>query len=360
MEIVYLNKTDASEINVMVLDDEKPIQRTLGRLLKFNGYPYSLASDTNEARSILKMQDIALILCDVNLPGESGMEFIKHVSNEYPETAIIMVTGSDDTELAEAALDMGAYGYVIKPFRSNELMINIYNALRRRTLEINTHANIVNMEKMISERTSELQTAMEKLEKTLNGVIHAISMIVETRSPDSAGHQQRVSDLATDICKEMGLPHDRTEGIRMAALIHDLGKIAVPVDILNKPGSLTETEFDLMKIHPQAAFDILKGIDFPWPLSKIVLQHHEKLDGSGYPHKLRGTMEIILEARILAVADVFEAMASRNYNPALGKEKAVAELIQGRGTSYDADVVDACMKVISTGKYNKIFDWTLQ
>jgi putative two-component system response regulator len=358
MEIVYLNKKDASEINIMVLDDEKPIQRTLGRLLKFNGYPYSLASDTNEARSILKMQDVALILCDVNLPGESGLEFARYVANEYPDTAIIMVTGSDDTELAETALDMGAYGYVIKPFRSNELMINIYNALRRRTLEINTRTNIVNMEKVISERTSELQTAMKKLEKTIEGVIHAISMIVETRFPDSAGHQQRVSDLATDICKEMGLPHDRTEGIRMAALVHDLGKIAVPVDILTKPGNLTESEFNLMKKHPQAACAILKDIDFPWPLSKIVLQHHEKLDGSGYPDRLNGDVEIMLEARILAVADVFEAMVSRNpYSPALGKEKALVELMQGRGTRYDADAVDACMTVISTGKYDKVFNW---
>jgi putative two-component system response regulator len=356
MEILYLNKQDVSEINVLILDDEKPIQRTLGRLLKFNGYPYSIASDTKEARSVMKMQDIGLILCDVNLPGESGLDFIKFASKAYPDTAIIMVTGNDDSDLAETALDMGAYGYIIKPFRPNELMINISNALRRRSLEINNRTNIGNMEKIINARTSELQVAMKKLEKIVDGVINAISLTVETRDPYTAGHQQRVADLATDICKEMGLPEDQTEGIRMAGLIHDLGKIAVPSEILTKPGKLTEIELSLMKTHPQAAYDILKDIDFPWPLSDIVLQHHERINGGGYPKGLKGKNNIMLEARILAVADVFEAMAShRPYRPALGTEKALEELLNGKGTCYDPQAVDACVKVISSGKYNGVF-----
>jgi putative two-component system response regulator len=356
MEILYLNKTDSSEVNVLILDDEKPVQRTLGRLLKFNGYPYSIASDTAEARSIMKMQDIGLILCDVNLPGESGLDFIKYASKAYPETAIIMVTGNDDSELAETALDMGAYGYIIKPFRPNELMINISNALRRRLLEISNRLNIDNMEKIINARTSELQKAMEKLKKTTDGIIHAISLTVETRDPYTAGHQQRVADLSRAISIEMGLSPDQTESIRLAGLIHDLGKIAVPAEILSKPSKLSDIEFSLMKIHPQAAYDILKDIDFPWPLSAIVFQHHERLDGSGYPRGLKGTDSILLEARILAVADVFEAMAShRPYRPALGKEAALNELKRGHGTLYDPDAVDACVKVISSGEFDAVF-----
>lgn len=356
MEILYLNKKDTNEINVLILDDEKPIQRTLGRLMKFNGYPYSIASDTKEARSIMKMQDIGLLLCDMNLPGESGLDFIKYVSKAYPDTAIIMVTGNDDSDLAETALDMGAYGYIIKPFRPNELMINISNALKRRILEINNRTNIINMEKIISERTSELQVAMKKLEKIVDGVINAISLTVETRDPYTAGHQQRVADLATDIGREMHLPADQIDGIRMAGLIHDLGKIAVPSEILTKPGKLTDIELSLMKVHPQAAYEILKDIDFPWPLSEIVLQHHERINGEGYPRGLKGIDSIMLEARILSVADVFEAMAShRPYRPALGKEKALEELLKGKGTCYDPMAVDACVKVISSGKYNGVF-----
>jgi putative two-component system response regulator len=356
MEMLYIKEMNSKTIDILVLDDEKTIQRTIGRLLKCNGYPYHTASDTTEARSIMKMQDISLILCDVNLPGESGMDFIKYVSMTYPEMAIIMVTGSDDSELAETALDMGAYGYIIKPFRANELMINISNALRRRSLEISNRLNIVNMEMIIKERTQEVQKAMKRLEKITDGIIHAISLTVETRDPYTAGHQQRVADLARAISMEMGLPEDQVEGIRVAGLIHDLGKIAVPAEILSKPSKLTDSEFNLIKIHPQAAYDILKDIDFPWPLSIVVLQHHERLDGSGYPHGLKGKDGILLEARILAVADVFEAMAShRPYRPALGKEKALDEIRRGKGTAYDPKAVDACIRVISSGEFDSVF-----
>jgi len=356
MEMLYLKEMNSKETHILVLDDEKTIQRTIGRLLKCNGYPYHTASDTTEAKSIMKMQDIAMILCDVNLPGESGMEFVKYVSETYPETAIIMVTGSDDSDLAEIALEMGVYGYIIKPFRPNELMINISNALRRRSLEINNRLNIVNMEMTIIKRTKEVQKAMKRLEKITDGIIHAISLTVETRDPYTAGHQQRVADLARAISIEMALPEDQVESIRLAGLIHDLGKIAVPSEILSKPGKLTDIEFSLMRIHPQAAYDILKDIDFPWPLSVIVLQHHERLDGSGYPQGLKGKDGILLEARILAVADVFEAMAShRPYRPALGKEKALDELRRGKGASYDPKVVDACISVISSGEFDSVF-----
>jgi putative two-component system response regulator len=356
MEILYLKKTDSSGINILILDDEKPVQRTIGRLLKFNKYPYSIASDTTEARSIMKMQDISLILCDVNLPGESGMDFIKFVSRTYPETAVIMVTGSDDSDLAETALDMGAYGYIIKPFRPNEMMINISNALRRRSLEIDNRSNIIDMEKIIDAKTLDLQNALKKLEKITDGIIHAISLTVETRDPYTAGHQQRVADLARAVSMEMGLPKDQVESIGLAGLIHDLGKIAVPSEILSKPGKLTDIEYSLMKVHPQAAYDILKDIDFPWPLSVVVFQHHERLDGSGYPQGLKGKENILLEARILAVADVFEAMAShRPYRPALGKETALKELIRGKGSLYDTEAVDACVKVISSGRFDSVF-----
>lgn len=357
METTNIKMEELKDTNVLILDDERTVQRMLGRLLNSHGYLYSVASDTREARSIIEMQEIDLVLCDVNLPGESGIDFIKYLSGAYPETAIIMVTGQDDSELAETAMDMGAYGYVIKPFRPNEIMINISNALRRRTLEINNRITMNNMEQIIDARTNELQKAMERLNKITEGIIHAISLTVETRDPYTAGHQQRVADLARAISKEMGLNGDHAMAIHTAGLIHDLGKIAVPAEILTKPGKLTDIEFNLMKIHPRAAYDILKDIDFPWPLSTIILQHHERLDGSGYPQGLAGRDGILQEARILAVADVFEAMAShRPYRPALGKETALKEIIMGKGNLYDAEVVDACVKVISSGEFNSVFD----
>ncbi len=154
-----------------------------------------------------------------------------------------------------------------------------------------------------------------------------------------------MAELACKIAEEMGAPDDQIEGIRIAALVHDIGKIYVPTEILIKPGELSQTEFDLIKIHPQAGYDILKSIDFPWPIAKAILQHHEKIDGTGYPNRLKGN-KIILEAKIICVADVIETMASfRPYRPARGLKQAIREITENRGNFYDPAVVDACLKL---------------
>jgi putative nucleotidyltransferase with HDIG domain len=180
----------------------------------------------------------------------------------------------------------------------------------------------------------------------MGGVVQAMALTVERRDPYTAGHQRRVADLARAVAAEMALSTHQIDGIRMAGLIHDLGKICVPAEILSKPGQLTELEHTLIQDHPQVGYEILKEIEFPWPVAQIVLQHHERLDGSGYPVGLSGD-DIIIEAKTLAVADVVEAMAShRPYRPTLGRDMAIEEISQNRGVLYDADVVDACMKLL--------------
>jgi len=192
-----------------------------------------------------------------------------------------------------------------------------------------------------------LEQSMEKLRKAMGGTIQVIALTVETRDPYTAGHQRRVANLARAIATEMGLSEEQIDGIRMAGVVHDLGKISVPAEILSKPGELTEVEFRLIKSHPQVGYDILKEIDFPWPVAQIVLQHHERMDGSGYPRGLKGA-EILLEARILGVADVVEAMAShRPYRPALGVDKALEEISKNRGILYDPEAVDACLRLFT-------------
>ena len=172
-----------------------------------------------------------------------------------------------------------------------------------------------------------------------------MALTIETRDPYTAGHQRRVADLARAIAKERGFPRDKITGIRMAGVLHDIGKIAIPSGILSKPGRLNGTESDLIKNHSKVGYDILKPIKFPWPVAKIVLQHHERMDGSGYPQGLSGE-DILPEARILGVADVVEAMAShRPYRPAFGINKALEEISNNRGKLYDAEVVDACLKL---------------
>ncbi|MBC8264543.1 MAG: HD-GYP domain-containing protein, partial [Anaerolineales bacterium] len=193
----------------------------------------------------------------------------------------------------------------------------------------------------------ELRQSYVQLQRTLEGTVNTLVSAIETRDPYTAGHQRRVTQLACAIAKEMGLPKEQIEGIRMAGLIHDLGKINVPAEILSKPGGLNDLEYGLIKMHPQVGYDVLKEIEFPWPMAQIVLQHHERMDGSGYPAGLSGE-EILLEARILGVADVVEAMAShRPYRPARGMDKALEEISQNRGVLYDPEVVDACLKLFT-------------
>ncbi len=202
--------------------------------------------------------------------------------------------------------------------------------------------------KRVEER---LQESYRKLQDTLDGVIQAMALTVETRDRHTAGHQRRVTELAYAIAAEIGLSGERSRAVGIAGMLHDLGKITIPTEILSKPGHLTEMEFAIVKTHPKAGYDILKNIEFPWPVAEIVVQHHERMDGSGYPSGLVGDQSA-LEARILAVADVVEAMAShRPYRPALGIERALSEISGNKGRLYDSDVVDACLAVFNRGVF---------
>jgi PAS domain S-box-containing protein/putative nucleotidyltransferase with HDIG domain len=195
----------------------------------------------------------------------------------------------------------------------------------------------------------ETQQAQENLMITLQGTIEMLARTVETRDPYTAGHQQRVADLAVALAEQIGLDQEQIEAIHMASIVHDIGKINVPAEILSKPGKLSALEFELIKTHPQVAADLLRGITFPWPIAEIILQHHEKLDGSGYPQGLSGD-QIAIEARILIVADIVEAMSShRPYREALGIEPALAQIQSEKGSKLDAEVVDACLAIFDGG-----------
>ena len=336
---------------VLIVDDEDQMRHLLKSLMEMNGYKCSLSSNANDAKRLIVEQDFDLVLCDVNMPGESGLVLAETILNKYPGIALIMVSAIDDPEIAEACLSLGAYGYIIKPFKANELIINVSNALRRRKLEIANLRHRETLEQKITKRTYELNEILYKMQKTMRGIIQSIALTVETRDPYTAGHQRRVADLARSIATEMNIPDERIEGVWTAGFIHDLGKISVPAEILSKPYRLSKNEFGIIKEHPKAGSDILAEVEFPWPISKIVLQHHERLDGSGYPQGLSGD-DILLEARILSVADVVEAMAShRPYRPSLGIDAALEEISHGKDKLYDSNVVDSCIKLFSEKKF---------
>jgi putative nucleotidyltransferase with HDIG domain len=230
--------------------------------------------------------------------------------------------------------------------------IEIDHLVDKRTEEL-SRANDELHGKVLETRRSEdyLQSTLDRLERSLEGTFRALSMTLDLRDPYMAGHQHRVASLAVAIAQEMNLTGDKVEGLRFAGIIHDIGKIAAPAEILAKPGRLTKTEFQLVKDHPRIGYEMVKDIAFPWPVAHIILQHHERLDGSGYPEGLIGDA-ILQEARILAVADVVEAVSSlRPYRAALGLEKGLEEIRKGRGIRYDTRVVDACMKLFREGRF---------
>jgi len=230
--------------------------------------------------------------------------------------------------------------------------IEIDHLVDKRTEEL-SRANDELHGKVLETRRSEdyLQSTLDRLERSLEGTFRALSMTLDLRDPFMAGHQHRVASLAVAIAQEMNLTGDKVEGLRFAGIIHDIGKIASPVEILSKPGRLSKSEFQLVKDHPRIGYEMVKDIAFPWPVAHIILQHHERLDGSGYPEGLVGDA-ILQEARILAVADVVEAVCSlRPYREALGLEKGLEEIRKGRGIRYDTRVVDACMKLFREGRF---------
>ena len=197
----------------------------------------------------------------------------------------------------------------------------------------------------------ELQNNLDDLKQAVNGTITAIAATVEMRDPYTSGHQHRVASLARAIAGEIEISSDQAEGVYMAAAIHDIGKISLPAEILSKPGKLSDIEIQMIQAHSRVGYDILKNIDFPWPIAEIVLQHHERMDGSGYPNKLAGD-EIRLEARIVGVADVVETMAShRPYRPSIGLDKALEEISHNKTVLYDPRVVDACLRLFSEKGY---------
>jgi putative nucleotidyltransferase with HDIG domain len=322
-----MNRKTQENVTILIVDDEKPIRKMLYRSIEQEGNRYFLAANGKEALKILEKEDVDLVITDIAMPEMDGIELTRRVKEHY-DSDVIMMTGHIRDLSYGNAVAKGASDFIQKPFDTEEFQIRLKRVLRERRIH------------------TELRKSLKKMEVVLDGVIHSLSLTVEARDPYTSGHQRRVSALAVSIAECMELPEHQIAGIRMAGLIHDLGKIAIPAEILSKPGRLSEIEFSLIKNHPEVGFDILKHIDFQMPIAEIIYQHHERLDGSGYPRGLKGN-DIFLESRIITVADVVEAMSShRPYRPALGMEMVIEEITKNRNLVYDPAVANACLKII--------------
>jgi len=332
---------------LLIVDDNEPLRRWAERVVGERGYSCDVAADAESAREQMGNNGYKLVLLDINMPGESGMQLLSHIRTSDPEAAVVMVTAQDDTQLAMNAIELGAYGYMIKPVGAGELLINVANALHRRKRELEGQRALASLRSTVQERSHELEGALQDLRLSKNQVwasqaetIFRLARMVEFRDEDTGHHLHRMSAFCEILARRAGSSEDRAEMVRLASQLHDIGKVAVPDSILLKPGKLTVEEFEVMKSHAETGFQMLA--DSPSEVvqlgSAIARSHHERWDGSGYPRGLSGE-EIPLEGRIAALADVFDALTSdRVYRPAFPVQSAV-EIMREEHGHFDPEML---------------------
>lgn len=335
----------------MIVDDEPSLRITLTKFLHNEGYEATSCANAEEALVAFQHGWYDVVVTDIIMPKMTGIELMKALRTQSNDVQIIVMTGEPTVESAVMAVQNGASDYISKPIHKEEFIRIVAKAIefkhlldQKKELEIRNQEYRENLEKMVEIRTLALQNSMKS-------IILLLSQVVETRDPYTAGHQRRVGNLAAAIAQKMNLPQEKAEEIRIIGYIHDIGKISIPSEILSKPGKLSDIEMAMLKSHSSTGFEMLSGVNLPETFAKTIHQHHERIDGSGYPLGLKGD-EILLEGQILMVADVVEAMMShRPYRASLGKEAALNEILSHKGLKYREDIVDACVQVFNQDGY---------
>lgn len=342
--------------SVLIVDDEKSIRHTLAEFLRKEGYDVDTAEDVDEALVLLIKRDFDLVITDIIMPRVSGIELLQQIRQRRPDTQVIVMTGEPTVETAVKAVQVGAYDYISKPIVKNMLIkvvkqaINLKDVItKKKHLEDMNIQYRKNLEQLVEERTNDLHDSMQS-------TIMVLASMVTLRDAYTAGHQIRVGNLAAAIGKELDLLPSTVEGLRVTGYLHDIGKITLPAEILAKPGKITKLEFEIIKTHATQGYEILKDIRLPWPIAKVIYQHHERKDGSGYPDGLKNE-EIMMEARVLIVADVVEAMSShRPYRTSLGIEATLKEIRDNSGILYDSNVAEACLSLFERSNPDRVIN----
>jgi putative two-component system response regulator len=359
--------TGKDTITVLCIDDEYIVRKSISTFLERKGFKVLQAENGRVGLKIFHDFNPDIVLVDIKMPEMNGLEVLENIKRNSPQVPVIIISGAGVMNTAIEAIRLGAWDFITKPiFDPAILEHTIRRELERASMVRELKIYQEHLEDEIIRRTNEVykelkekMAAEERLKKSLNdlqqimsGTIEAFGRMAEVRDPYTAGHQKKVTQLACAIGRKMGLNDDMCKSIEVAGSLHDIGKIYIPSEILNKPGALTTLEVSLIKTHPQVGYDIIKTVPFPWVVARVIKQHHERLDGSGYPDGIKHD-EICLQARIIGVADVVEAMSShRPYRPALGMEIALKEINEGRNIIYDKDVVSICTALIRNGEFS--------
>jgi putative two-component system response regulator len=349
--------------HILLVNDEMVVQDLLESYLRKNDYRVTCCRNSTEALKKLSKVKIDLILLDIGRLEMDGYGLFDNLKSnlQTKDIPVIFITEGKDTANVTKGLTLGATDYIGKPINEIKLLARIKHHLKLKELQQN-QKNLVKqgtaeLEKEITQR-EETEKALEqsnlKLQKLTKDTLNLLASVVEIRDPFTAGHQQNVTYLSVLIAQDMGLPEEVIEAVRIAATVHDIGKIRIPIEILSKSRKLLDIEMEIIKTHPLTGYELLKDIDFPWPIAEIVLQHHERLDGSGYPDGLKGD-KIRLEAKILGVADVIEGIAyHRPYRAGLGLENAIEEIRKNRGILYDPEIVDIAIRILKNKDFRFI------
>ena len=343
---------DSTRTRLLIVDDELSVRELLAEGLDAYGYDTRVAADADEALDALQRDEIELVLSDIDMPGQTGLELLEKIKKHHPDVEVVMVTGIVDTDTAIGSIRQGATDYVSKPFNLEEVQIVIERTLEKRRLILENRAYQHDLEAKVEERTREVLDKKREVEKlygdlqeSYESTLHALVTALDFRDNETHGHSWRVVEYAMLVAKAMDVEEPDLTWIRRGAILHDVGKIGVPDAILRKPGKLDPEEWDEMRKHPGMGYRMLQHIGFLEPALDIVLCHQERWDGNGYPRGLTGE-DIPLGARIFAVVDTFDAMTSdRPYRPALPIEVAVDEIRDFAGIQFDPRVSEAFLSL---------------
>jgi len=337
-------EASGQRVRVLIVDDEPDIREMLCDLLGFD-YDCRAASSAEDALAQLCRNEFQLVVSDITMGGMSGLEMIPHVLQQSPNTVVVMISGMQTIESAIEALRLGAFDYIMKPFDLRQVEAAVKRALEHYELREMKRRYENHLEELVEQRTIELDHALSSLEDAYRSTLKALTAALETRDAETHGHSERVVTFSLRLGRELGLGREEMKSLEFGSLLHDIGKIGVPDAILRKPAKLTEEEWMRMREHPLHGQQILREIEFLEGAARVVAQHHEKWDGSGYPLGLRGE-QIDLNARIFAVADAFDAMISdRVYRRGRSYEAASLELERWSGRQFDPKVVEAFHRV---------------
>jgi len=323
---------------ILVVDDEESVRRLLITQLTDEGYRCHEASNARQVLDELHGNNIGLVMLDIKLPGKSGIELLPEIKSAYPDISVIMLTATADMKTAIQCLKHGAYDYITKPFELAEITLSVARAFEKRRLELENKEYQQHLEEKVAEQANKIRASF------LNAIT-ALAYALEAKDAYTSGHSQRVSNLSVAIARELNLPQSQINELRLAGLLHDIGKIGVRESVLNKPGRLTRKEFAMVKRHPEIGEHILRPIVDSADILEAVRNHHEHYNGSGYPDGLKNN-EIPLAARILAVSDAYAAMTSeRPYRKSMSADAALDEIARHKGTQFDPEIADTFTRI---------------